>query len=132
MIDATRKIQKKYGSQAIFIAIVAAIAAILAGARPIGKGLLLGTIFSVVNFVVMAESLPLRMRQNGKKSVFFSFGGICMRYVLISIPLVLALKSEKFNFYATVAGIFMIQAVILINRLMELMHVKRSNIRPTG
>ena len=47
MITEIRQVQKKYCSQAMLAAIAAAAILIAAGVKPVGKGVLLGALFSM-------------------------------------------------------------------------------------
>jgi hypothetical protein len=100
---------------AIFIAIFF----ILLGQKTIAKGLLLGTLFSVLNFFVIGEILPLLLDKPRRRSVVFSLLSILFRFGLLSIPLILALKMEALNFSAAVIGIFMVQLAIMGDQLLH-------------
>ena len=39
---------------------------------------------------------------------------LLLRYALLAIPLILAVRSDRFNFPATAVGVFMVQLVIII------------------
>ena len=99
------------------VAIIAGIIIILAGQKSIGKGLILGTIFSVINFVLMAQAIPLRVTPQKRNAILFSLGSIGIRYALLALPLILAIKFEQFNLPAAIVGIFMIQLIILVDHL---------------
>jgi len=116
-MESTRQTQKKYGSRAITIAIIIGFALILAGLKPVGKGLVLGTIFSIINFIIMGETMALRIGKNQGKTYLLSLGSIIFRYLLLAVPLILAIKFEQFNIVATICGIFMIQLTILTDPL---------------
>jgi hypothetical protein len=118
-MDTIRQTQKKYGSRAMMLAIAAAIVLILAGFKPIGKGLLLGTLFSVINFVLMGESLPLRLGRSKRHTLAMGLGSILVRYAIMAVPLVMALRMAQFDWVAVACGLFMIQAVILAEQLYE-------------
>ena len=102
------------------VAIFAAFILILAGLKPVGKGLMLGTIFSVINFVLIGQMLPLRLSQTKRKTFVLSLGSIFFRYALLAVPLILAVKFEQFDLPAAIFGIFMIQLVILADYLLNL------------
>ena len=104
----------------MIIAIIAAFIFILAGLKPVGKGLVLGTIFSVINFVLIGQTLPLRLSQTKRKTFFLSLGSIFFRYALLAVPLILAIKFDQFDLPAAIFGIFMIQLVILADYLLNL------------
>jgi hypothetical protein len=42
-----------------------------------------------------------------------------LRFALLALPLILAVKYQQFNLPATIGGIFMIQAVILADYLVN-------------
>jgi hypothetical protein len=94
-------------------AVIAGAAFILTGYKPIGKGLILGTLFSVLNFVLMGQSLPLRVSSSGRRRFILALGALIFRYALLAVPLILAVRSEQFHLPATIGGIFMIQLVII-------------------
>ena len=119
-MESSNQTQKKYGSRAMIVAIIAAFILIIAGLKPIGKGLILGTIFSVINFVLIGQTLPLRLSQTKRKTFFFSLGSLIFRYALLAVPLILAIKFEQFDLPAAIFGIFMIQLVILSDYLLKL------------
>jgi hypothetical protein len=82
-----------------------------------GKGLILGTLFSVVNFVLMGELIPLQLGHTKSKTYLISFGSIVIRYGLFALPLLVAIKFEQFNLWTVICGIFMIQIVILVDHV---------------
>jgi len=119
-MEPVKQTQKKYGSRAMVVAIVAGFIFIMAGHKPIGKGLVLGAIFSVINFILIGQSLPMRLSHSKRKTFVLSLGSIVFRFALLALPLVLAIKYRQFNLPATIGGIFMIQVVILADYLVNL------------
>ena len=101
-------------------AIIAGLLFIMAGQKPIGKGLVLGTIFSVVNFVLIGETIPLTQRKSKGKIYLVSFGSILLRYGLMALPLIMAIQLQQFNLVAVIFGIFMIQIVIGADHLLKI------------
>ncbi|MBW2593938.1 MAG: ATP synthase subunit I [Deltaproteobacteria bacterium] len=122
-----RQLQKKYCSRAIIIAIIAGFCFILAGYRPLGKGLVFGALFSIFNFILMGETLPMRINKTRNMTLLLALGSIFFRYGLMAIPLVLAIKLDQFNLFATIAGLFLVQAVILGDHLQHLLIPAREN-----
>jgi asparagine N-glycosylation enzyme membrane subunit Stt3 len=116
-MESIRKTQKKYCSRAITAAIFAGLFFILAGQEAIGKGLILGTIFSIINFIIMGEMLPLKIGKSKNKTFFFSLGSIFSRYILLAIPLLIAVKFDQYNLISVVVGIFMVQFFILAEQV---------------
>ena len=120
-MEQIRQTQKRYCSLAIIIAIIAGFCFILAGYRPIGKGLVFGTLFSIFNFILIGETLPMRINKTRNMTLLLAFGSIFFRYGLMAIPLVLAIKLDQFNLFAAIAGLFLVQAVILGDHLQHLL-----------
>lgn len=112
-MEAIRQLQKRYCSRAITAAILAGFPLILSGRSAIAKGLVLGTLFSIVNFILMGEMLPLGLGKAPKKTFIFSLGSMLFRYFFLAVPIVLAVKLDQFNLFAVIFGIFMVQGVIL-------------------
>ena len=121
-MEQIRETQKKYCSIAITIAIFVGISFFLFDLKPIGKGLILGTIFSIFNFILMGETLPMKIGISRRRAAVFSFLSILLRYGLLAIPLVLSIKFDRFNMAATVCGIFMIQFVILVDGVIRMVY----------
>lgn len=111
--------QKRYGTSSMMAAIFIGILFILLGHKAQAKGLILGSIFSVLNFVLMGEILPLVVGPSRKKTSFISFGSIVFRHGLLAVPLIIALKVEWLDFTTTVCGLFMVQAMIMGDRLLK-------------
>ncbi len=105
--------EKKYGTTAITLAVCVALILILAGMKPAGKGLVLGTLFSIINFVVMGETLPGKISGSRRRAGIFSGLLLLLRYAILAIPLILAIKLQSLDIAATIVGLFMIQILIL-------------------
>jgi hypothetical protein len=119
MNDAIRETQKKYGSMALIAAIFVGMFFILLGQKTIAKGLILGTLFSVLNFVLMGQVLPMMIGKTRRTSITYSLGSITFRFALLSLPLILSLKMEALNFAASVVGIFMVQITIFGDHILR-------------
>ena len=117
-MEIIRQTQKKYSSIAIFVAIIAGVVLILAGFRPFGKGFILGTLFSIINFILIGETIPMKIGSTKKKAVWISLGSIYFRYIILAVTLFIAIKMEDFNLIAVVAGIFSVQLIILADNLL--------------
>lgn len=95
------------------IAVCAAVVLIAAGMKPAGKGLILGTIFSIINFIVMGETLPGKIAGTRRRASVLSWLLLLARYAILAIPLVISIKLENLDIITTIIGLFMIQIVIL-------------------
>ena len=119
MDEEVKKTQKFYCNRAMFYAISAAFILIIIGQKSIGKGLILGTLFSVLNFVIMGLLLEQQIAgaQNKMRARSRAFLSIFLRLAILAVPLVISYFKESINFYGAVAGIFMVQFAILFNNL---------------
>jgi hypothetical protein len=124
-MESVKQTQKKYGSRAIWIAIAIGLCFFLAGQKPVGKGLVLGTVFSVINFVLIGQTLPLRIGKSKRKTFLISLGSIFCRYALLAVPVFVAVKFADFDLVAAILGLFMIQIVILADHILKLISSKR-------
>ncbi len=95
--------QKKYGSRAsdachwcrpLFLAL----------GQKRSAAVLVGGAFSAVNFALMGQALRYRLSDNRKAATRRSLFSLLLRYALLAIPLVLAVRSDRFNFPATAVG----------------------------
>jgi len=114
-----RELQKKYGSRAMAVAIVVGLILVAVGYKPLAKGLVLGSLFSVINFVLIGETLPARLGKSRRKTFLVALGSILFRYGLMAAPLIVAIKMEQVELATTVAGLFMIQLMILGDHLLD-------------
>jgi hypothetical protein len=119
-MESVSQTQKKYGSRAMIVAIVVAFLLILVDLKPVGKGLVLGTIFSIINFVLIGQTLPMRLSKSKRGAFFLSLTSMMLRYAILAIPLVVAVKFEQFELAAAILGIFMVQLTILAEGLFDL------------
>jgi hypothetical protein len=124
-METVKQVQKKYISLTLTFSIGVALLLILMGHKPVGKGLILGAIFSVLNFILMGKSIVLKFGRSKAKTFSISIGSIIFRYLLLAIPLIIAVKTEQFNLVAAVLGIFMIQLVILAEHVLTLIPTVR-------
>ncbi len=104
-------------------AVIIALVIIFTGQTALGKGLVLGTLFSVINFVLMGETLPLKFGRSSRKTFVLSMSSMFIRYLILAIPLVVAVKFEQFHLATTITGIFMVQFVILAEHFCKYIHV---------
>jgi hypothetical protein len=109
-------------------AIFIGMALILLGYRPVGKGLLLGAVFSSVNFAIMGASLPLRLQPGRGKASLASLASILIRYVLMAVPIFLAIRYDAYNLIAVICGLFMVQLMILADPLWDRFSFKQTNL----
>ena len=102
---------------ALLLALAAALVLVLSGYRPAARGVALGGLFSVLNFLVMARTLGGRMARSGWSGRSFGFIWILGRLGIMALPLIVAFKTAYFDFAATAAGLFAVQGTLLVQPL---------------
>jgi hypothetical protein len=126
-MEAIRQTQKKYCSAALSFSIVLGFLFFLVGLVPVCKGLILGTLFSILNFILMGESLPMRIGRSKGRVFALALGSIFIRYLLMAIPIVIAIKYPQFHLAAAVVGIFMVQLALLADHLVKYFKGRKNN-----
>jgi len=115
-IDQTRN---TYCSRALIAAIFISLAFIVTGYKSIGKGLVLGTLFSILNFVLISMSIPRQVGHSNQKSIIIALSSLLFRFVLMAVPLIIGVKWDQVNLISVILGLLMIQAVILCEHLIK-------------
>ena len=111
------ELPKNYGTKAMVLAILLGLVFLILGNLAVCRGLVLGALFSTINFVLMAQSVRYKIRAGNNKTLFLALKNILFRYVIMSIPLVLAIKLPRFDLMATIVGLFIVQFLILIDHI---------------
>ena len=118
-METVKGIQKAMCSQAMLVAVAGSVLLILIGEKALAKGLILGTLFSVVNFVLMGHFLPLPMAKSRSRASAAALGSILVRFALLAIPLVVSLRVDSIHFVGVVIGLFMVQMTMMFHVLMK-------------
>ncbi len=113
--DEVSRTQKKICSWAMTSAIVLALGFIILDQKAIAKGLVLGTLFSIINFVLLGKSIPMTLGQRLSRARFIGLISVLCRYAVLAVPLIVGIKFDTFNFVAVVVGIFAVQIVTFIH-----------------
>lgn len=90
---------------------------IILGFEPLGKGLILGALFSIVNFALMAIALPYRLGLSRRRSFWVSLTSIYCRFAIMAIPLIIGVKLPQVAVSTVAAGLFMVPLCIFGERM---------------
>ena len=82
--------------------------------KAVAKGLLLGTCFSCINFLILGRSIVMTIGHSRPGAGLIAFTSMLGRYIILAIPLILAIKSASFNLIASIIGIFAVQIMTLV------------------
>lgn len=122
-----RTAQKRYGARALTAGVILGCILIAAGMKAAGKGIVLGSLFSVLNFILMGEMMPARLGAGRKKAVLHAFRSILIRYVILAVPLFISIRSSAYEFVFTAAGLFFVQFSILAEHLRKSFRMTKEN-----
>lgn len=111
------ELQKNYGTKAMALSICIGLFFLILDMKAVCRGLVLGALFSTINFVLLAQSFHLKIKADRTKASLFALRNIFFRYSIMSIPLVLAIKFPRFDLVATIAGLFIVQSLILLDHI---------------
>ncbi len=112
-METIRQLQQRLGAAAFTVAAVSGIGLVAAGHPQIGKGLMLGSLFSIANFIILGQSIQGQLRRGPKPARRLAAVSRTGRYFLLALPVLTALKVDAFDLPATVVGVFMVQLTIL-------------------
>jgi hypothetical protein len=111
------QMKKRICFRTIALAIVASGILLFLQEKGIARGLLLGTLFSVVNFLLLSTSIPMTLWRSRSQASWIGFGSILTRYAMLAVPMVVGLKSSSFSFFAVVVGVFSVQLFMFFEYL---------------
>lgn len=110
----------------MFLGIAAWIVFYILDMRDIGSGFLLGSLASVINFALLGEALARRMGLAGRKLKINIYTSLVIRLIIMAVPLYMGIKFDKFNIFAVIVGLFMIQIMILAHHFKMALFPERS------
>ncbi len=107
-----KEFKSKICSGTLLFGTVISIFFFLLNYSSISKGFLLGTCFSIINFVLLSAFMPLSWGKGRKSASAIYMASIFLRYAILAIPIIISIKSIEFDLMATIIGIFSIQIFI--------------------
>ena len=113
---------------ALGLSFAVALVALILGELSFAKGFVLGSLFSILNFLLMKRGLLRRLGMNPKRVGVEAFFSLIFRYALLAIPLIVAIKVAQINVIGACIGIFNIQLSILFHFLLWEQFISRKSI----
>ena len=106
------KFQNSIIRQTLWLTILVSLIALVLGHKTVTKGVILGGLFSVIDFKLMAASLPRALKSASRAKLTLNRLG---RLLIMAIPLVLAFKFPNYiNFIAAAIGLFFVKITIFL------------------
>jgi hypothetical protein len=115
LIDTVYEVVK--GS--IFMALAVALIYFFIGIldKKMIMGLLFGTIFAILNFVLLASTLNKAVRMDSAKAQVYAGSRYYIRYLLTGIVIYISIKSPNMNVYGAISGLIIPKFYILLSNL---------------
>lgn len=115
-LTALHLFQRKLSRQVFGASVAIGLVLFAVGLKPLGKGLVLGSLFSVLNFVIMAQVLPHQVGLTRRKATVFAFFSIFLRFGLMAVPLIVAMKMDSFHWVGVTLGLFAVPVGLFLNQ----------------
>lgn len=117
--------------RAFICALLVASFSLFFSMESVAKGFTLGTIFSVVNFKMMAISVSQRLARQKKGLTLEAILSSWLRYGLLAVPVIVAAKVPQIDLVSTIVGLFSVLFSIYLYFLLELKVTKEETLNPT-
>lgn len=127
-MEAIDTLRRRYGGGALAAAAALGILAYLGGWPAVARGLVLGSLFSALNFHLLGKTLAKNMATTQGRAMRVLRIARAGRILLLGVPLVLAVKLPALDLPATVAGLFMVPMAILLDAAVQ--HVRGAKPSP--
>lgn len=121
------RFQRRLARRTFEFSVIIGVIVFAVGFKAVAKGLILGALFSVINFSMMAQVLPYQVGLNRRKATGLAFVSIFVRLGILAIPLIVALKSESFHWIAVAVGLFAVPIAIFIDQCIGQRFYKRGS-----
>jgi hypothetical protein len=118
-MEAIKHFQRRYCGGALTAAILIGLGVYMAGWPTVTRGILLGSLFSCLNFVLLGQSLTRKLLDNHRRGALLTFAAQLGRYLLWAVPVVIAVKWAAVDLPSTVAGLFMVPAGIVLDSVIR-------------
>ena len=112
-----RQITRRYCTMAMGLSLSVGTLLLVTGHHGLGKGLILGTTFGAIDFVWMAQTLPARLKSATRQAALGSLAARVGRFALKAVPLIMAVRSDQFDFPMTVVGIFSVHLCLMADQV---------------
>ena len=108
------KFKRTIITQILITTAVVAAGALFMDYTAAAKGFILGSFFSLFNFIIMVRRAPDLLGRERKSATVFSGLSLLLRLGLMALPLYLALQMPDVDVIWTVLGLFNLQFSIII------------------
>ncbi len=125
-MEAVKPFQKRYCGGALSLAVVLALVAYLAGWPAVTRGLLLGALFSALNFALLGQTMTRKLTGSHRRPPLIALAAQLGRYLLWGVPVIVAIKTPLVDLPAAIAGLFMVPVCIIADSIIHLLRGNKS------
>ena len=125
-METIRHLQRRYCGGAFAVAVVLSAVCHMAGWPAVVWGLLVGGLFSTLNFALLGTTLTRKLTGRRREGALLTVAAQVGRYLLWALPVVAAVKMPMLNLPATVAGLFLVPICIVTDSVFCLVRGKQS------
>jgi hypothetical protein len=125
-METIRHLQKRYCGGALSLAVVLSLVVYLAGWPAITRGLLLGALFSALNFALLGKTMTQKLAGAHRRNTIVAVTAQAGRYLLWGVPVVIAVKLPPVDLPATITGLFMVPIFIIADSVFNLLRGNKS------
>ncbi len=104
---------------AFLLTLTAAFVLIILSHKPAARGVALGGLFSGLNFILLSRSLAGRVVRRDLPGRIWGIMWLLIRLAVLAVPLVIAARTDYFSLPAAAAGLFAVQAALLLEPLFK-------------
>jgi hypothetical protein len=125
-MEAIKQSQRRYCGSALTAAILIGLGVYLAGWPAVTRGILLGSLFSCLNFALLGQSLARKLTGSHRRGTLLTVAAQLGRYLLWGVPVVVAVKWPGIDLPSTIAGLFMVPACIVLDSVFNFVRGTKS------
>lgn len=125
-MEAIKHLQRRYCGGALTAAILIGLGVYVAGWPEVTRGLVLGSLFSALNFALLGQTLTHKLAGDQRPATLISLAAQLGRYLLWAVPVVIAVKLPAVDLPAAVAGVFMVPVCIVVDTVLNLVRGKKA------
>jgi hypothetical protein len=109
--------KKRIVLQILITAAAVAVGGLLVGRPPIAKGFVLGSLFSVANFLMMARHAVKGLGDSQGRATARRLFSLGLRMGILALPIYLAFRIPEIDLLFTILGVFNLQVSIILHGL---------------
>jgi len=125
-METVKHLQQRYCGGALTAAILIGLGVYMAGWPAVTRGVLLGSLFSSLNFALLGLNLTRKLTGHHRRGTLLTLSAQLGRYLLWAVPVIVAVRWPGVDLPSTVAGLFMVPACIVLDSVVGILRGRKS------